>query len=355
MLKRTLKITAALLIGGVFLWLAFRNVRLSEVWNHIQNIHLTWVIPFAVVGLLSHVLRAERWRLLIKQDKEHLSRITLISGVLTGYLLNIVGPRLGEVARPVYVARQEGLSASKLMGTIVLERIIDVATMVFFMVIVSIYLISDLSLLSQIFGEETVSVFTEGVTLVTVLWITAGIGIIALSAYLFIKAIRLIGQQFEQVQHWIERIGKALTMFRDGVLSARKVKQWWLFLTYTFLIWLCYTLMTYIPFWMFDMQDTFNLGMLDALTITVISAIGIAIPSPGGFGTYHYFVKQSLLVLFAVPAITGLAYATVTHAAMVLMVSIFTPLVLAVDKFLVSKAGRPVIKENLSPDRDNMQ
>lgn len=343
MLKKTLKIAVALFIGGVFLWLAFRNVRLSEVWSHIKDIHLTWIFPFALVGFLSHVLRAERWRLLIEQDKEHLSRITLISGVMTGYLLNIVGPRLGEVARPVYVARQEGLNASKLMGTIVLERIIDVITMAFFMVIVSIYLISDLSLLSQIFGEETVSLFTDGITIVTVAWITAGVGIVALSVFLFVKMIRFLGQQFEQIQYWIERVESALIMFKDGILSARKVKRWWLFLIYTFLIWICYTLMTYIPFWMFDMQDVFNLGIFDALTITVISAIGIAIPSPGGVGTYHYFVKQSLLVLFAVPAITGLAYATITHAAMVLMVSLFTPLVLAMDKFLISKAGKPVI------------
>lgn len=343
MLKRTLKITIALLIGGVFLWLAFRNVSLSEVLSHIKDIHLTWIFPFALVGFLSHILRAERWRLLIEQDKEHLSRITLISGVMTGYLLNIAGPRLGEVARPMYVARQEGLNASKLMGTIVLERIIDVVTMVFFMVIVSVYLISDFSLLSQIFGDETVSLFTEGITFETILWLAAGAGGAALLLYLLVRAVRLAGHHFEDVQYWIDKIEGGLRMFKDGVLSVRRVKRWWLFFTYTFLIWVCYTMMTYIPFWMFDMQNVFNLGILDALTITVISAIGIAIPSPGGIGTYHYFVKQSMLVLFAVPAVTGLAYATITHAAMILMVSFFTPFVLAIDKFLVSKAGRPVI------------
>jgi uncharacterized membrane protein YbhN (UPF0104 family) len=343
MFNRALKVTLALLIGGVFLWLAFRNVKLREVWYHIQTIDVAWLLPFAVVGFLSHVLRAERWRLLLEQDKEHLSRVTLIAGVLTGYLLNIVGPRLGEVARPVYVARQEGLNTSKLMGTIVLERVIDVATMLFIMFVVSIYLISDLTLLSQIFGEETISVLTEGVTLLTAAWIVAGTAFVAVVVILLIKLVRLAGNRIEGVGLWVEKVGNALRMFKDGILSARKVKHWWLFVTYTLLIWSCYTLMTYIPFWMFDMQETFNLGMLDALTITVISAVGIAIPSPGGIGTYHYFVKQSLLVLFAVPAITGLAYATVTHAAMVIMVSLFTPLVLAIDKFRLTKAGKRIL------------
>ncbi len=132
-------------------------------------------------------------------------------------------------------------------------------------------------------------------------------------------------------------------MFKNGLLAARDVERWWLFILYTVLIWLCYTLMTYIPFWMFDMQEVYNLDMLDALVITVISAIGIAIPSPGGLGTYHYFVKQSLLVLFAVPAVTGIAYATVTHGVMVLFVSSITPIFLFIDKLRSTKAGEPVL------------
>src|SRR5699024_2870623 len=67
----------------------------------------------------------------------------------------------------------------------------------FFMVIVSVYLISDFSLLSQIFGEETVSLFTEGVTFVTMLWIVAGIGVVGLLWYLLVKAIRIAGRHFK--------------------------------------------------------------------------------------------------------------------------------------------------------------
>lgn len=343
MLKKISKIGLTLIIGGVFLWLAFRNVRLQELWEYTRNISYGWILPLAITSLASHFLRAERWRLLIEHDKEDLDRITLVSGVMVGYLMNIVGPRLGEVTRPVYVAKREGLSSSKLMGTIVLERIIDLATMMFLMVVVSIYLIADLSLLHQIFGEETVQFLTEGYTIVSILWVAVFISLMALGIYVGIKIIRWLGSRFETLEHWIDRIEKALKMFRDGLLSARKVRRWWLFVTYTLLIWFGYTLMTYIPFWMFDMHEIHNLGLLDALVITVISAIGIAIPSPGGIGTYHYFVKQSLFVLFAVPAVTGLAYATITHAAMILIVSCFTPVFLTVDKLRATKAGKPVL------------
>jgi len=109
------------------------------------------------------------------------------------------------------------------------------------------------------------------------------------------------------------------------------------------LIWWCYILMSYIPFWMFNMQHVYGLGILQAVTITVVSSIGIAIPSPAGLGTYEYFVKKTLVVLFSVPAVTGLAYATITHATTILMVVIFTPITFAIDKWRQSRKGAPPI------------
>ncbi len=342
-MKRIIKIALALTLGGVFLWLAFRNVRLEEVWEYAKQIQFGWILPFAVVALLSHIIRAERWRLLIKHDKAEVDRFTLFAGVLVGYLLNFVGPRLGEVSRPVYVARQESLSTSKLMGTIVLERIIDVITMVIIMFIVSVYLISDISLLSQIFGDETIDFLTNTSSLGTYLWVTGFALFTIVTAYMLIRLIRYLGEHIRVLGEWVDKAEDVLLRFKDGLLSARKVEQWWLFILYTGLMWTCYTLMTYIPFWMFDMQSTYDLNMLDALVITVISAIGIAIPSPGGIGTYHYFVKQSLFVLFAVPAVTGIAYATITHSAMILFVCLLTPIALFINKLRASRAGKPVI------------
>jgi len=342
-MKRFLKIGLALTLGGVFLWLAFRNVKLQDVWRYAQHIHFGWILPFAIAAMFSHIFRAERWRLLIEHEKEELDRVTLISGVLVGYLMNLVGPRFGEVSRPVYVAKKEGISTSKLMGTIVLERIFDVVVMVLMMAVVSVYLISDVSLLRQIFGDETIDFLTNKSSLFTYGWVALALLLIALLGYVTIKFILFLGTKFEWLQEWVDHTIEALHMFKDGILSAREVKNWWLFVLYTILMWSCYTLMTYIPFWMFNMQDVYHLNLLDALVITVISAIGIAIPSPGGIGTYHYLVKQSLLVLFAVPAVTGLAYATITHASMVIFVAIITPIFLFFDKLRSTKAGEPVV------------
>lgn len=341
MFKKTLKTTLALTIGGIFLWLAFRNVRIEEVWEYAKTISFWWLLPFAITLLLSNILRAERWRLLIEHEKEDLDHVTLVAGVLTGYLLNMVGPRFGEVSRPVYVAKREDLNSSKLIGTIVLERIIDLVTMILLMVVVAVYLISDLGVLRDIFGDETMNLLTQGVPLITTLWSIFTVSIIVLIGYLTVKGIQALAGRVEKVYWWVEKMKGALTQFKDGLLAVREVKRWWMFILYTALIWTCYTLMSYIPFYMFE--ATSGLGLLEALTITVISAIGIAIPSPGGLGTYHYFVKQSLKVLFGVGLAAGLTYATITHAATVLMVILFTPIALAIDKWRQSKKGAPPI------------
>ncbi|MDZ7691814.1 MAG: lysylphosphatidylglycerol synthase transmembrane domain-containing protein [Balneolaceae bacterium] len=325
------------------MWLAFRNVAFSEVWDYAQRISFDWVLPFVVVAVCSHYLRAERWRLLIEHDKKNLDRITLFSGVMAGYMLNLVFPRLGEVTRPVYVAKREEMSSSKLLGTIVLERTIDIGVMAFLMFIVSVYLITDPSLLSQIFGQQTVDFFRGRMNIEMIIGLIL-VGIVLLGlAYGAWKLLVFFGSKLGWLGYWVRRARSLFKLFWEGLASARKVRRWWLFILLTGLIWVGYTLMSYIPFWMFDMHTEFDLSFLDALVITVISAIGIAIPSPGGMGTYHYFVKQSLLILFAVPAVTGIAYATITHAAMVLMVSTVTPILLAIDKFRATRQGKPVV------------
>lgn len=339
MLKKTLKVIVMIAIGGFFLWLAFRSVEIEKVWRHIKNIDYGWILPFAAVVLLSNIMRAERWRLLIEHDKENISGVTLVSGVLAGYILNMVTPRLGEVSRPVYVAKREELNSSKMFGTIVLERIIDLATLIILMIGVFFYFIVDYSRLKQIFGAETIHFFTEGIGLSTTLNLIIWGAIVIVTGFLIYKGVQFLASRVAKVRGWIETLKGFLIQFKDGLLAIKEVKRWGLFITYTLLLWTCYTLMTWIPFHMFDMVSTYQLGIVDGLAITVISAIGISIPSPGGIGTYHYFVTQGLLVLFAVPAVTGLAYATVTHAATALAVMLYTPISLGLDKWIRAKKG----------------
>lgn len=291
-----------------------------------------WTFPFTLCLILSHYLRAERWRMLFNDGGVIPHRFTLFTGVMFGYLSNIPVPRLGEVTRPIYVARQVGESNSKIIGTIVLERIVDVLSMLIIMAFVGIFLISDAEILNRLFGID----FTNSDEVSSIVGSLALVGVAALivGAMLFFMVVRL-SKGDTAFARFINKVREASKNFFAGVLSIRKLKNWPLFLFYTFAIWGFYILMIYFPFWMFDLHISFELSLADAVVLTMVSAVGISIPTPGGIGSYHYFITYSLFVLYAVPEVTGLAFATITHAATLLLVMLIAPICLAIDKFVV--------------------
>lgn len=340
MAKRVFQILLSVAVGGLFLWLAFRNVRYEELMQNAEHLHYGWLLPFVLVTLFSHYCRAERWRLLIEEEGVEPRRLTLFSGVMVGYLLNLVFPRLGEISRPVYVARREDLSSSTLFGTIVVERVIDMTVLAVIMLLVGVYLIADVKVLQQLFGKGTVDVLAWAGNWTNWGWLLLGAIVLAGGGYGTKKILSYAAQHVQMLESIVQRLRNVYKMFMDGLLSVRKVESWPLFVIYSLAIWFCYVLMTYIPFWMFNLQDAYGLGLLDALTLTAISSVGIILPSPGGIGTYHWFVKQSLFLLFAVPMATGLAYATITHAVMMLIIILSTPLIIMVDRLVHGNRSR---------------
>ncbi len=333
-MKTWIKVLLGIVIAGIFLWLAFREVELETIVDASKGASFWWFVPFVLVTLSAHYFRAERWRLLLTGETKVPHRFTLFTGVMFGYLANIPFARLGEVTRPVYVAQQVKESNSKLIGTIVLERIIDTLTLLALMAFVVIFMVSDPEILQNLFGVD----ITDSEVLLSFVWSVVKLGAVALFGLLALYfLIKVASQKVERMKQLLLKLRGIVRTFVDGVLAVRELRQWPLFILYTVLIWACYISMTYIPFWMFDMQEVFGLTYADALVLTMVSAVGIIIPTPGGVGTYHLFITKSLFLLYAVPEAIGLSYATIAHASTLLIILVVTPVLLAVDKFVVLK------------------
>lgn len=333
-MNRAIKLIISLVIAALFMWLAFRNVEFGEILEAGKDMNWGWIPFFAVSTLTAHFIRAERWRMLFNDGITVPHRWTLFTGVMFGYLTNIPFPRLGEVTRPIYVARNIGESNSRIIGTIVLERLIDVLSMLLIMAIVGVTLVSDPEILSRLFGVDV----TDPSVYTTVLLYLGGFGILALlGGYLSYRLVIGWSEKEGRFGRFALKIKTTSASFFRGVLAVRTLRNWPLFVFYTALIWLFYILMMYIPFWMFDLQEVYSLTFTDAIVLTMVSAVGISIPTPGGVGSYHLFITYSLLVLYAIPETTGLAFATITHAATLLLVLIAAPICLAIDKYIVLK------------------
>lgn len=331
MKKNLANILLGFLIGGVFLWLAFRNINVEELHQALQMMSWKWVAPFLVVCFLSFVIRAERWKLLLEAEKPDINRRVLISAILYGYMVNYVIPRLGEVTRSIYASKRENLSGSAILGTVVLERIIDVLSIGLMLIIVTFFVISDRQTFDALFGPQAVGLLDEARTpLGIAILIIAPIATLLLM-WKGIKYVYRMKRTKDVKGEEVKGLFRIIFMFTDGLISIRKLKKWPLFIGYTVLLWLIYALLTLIPMYGFGMIENYGLGLTSAFSVMVIATIGVMLPSPGAVGTYHWFVKQSLLVLFAVPAVIGVAYAIVSHAAMLVSVLLFTLVIWGID------------------------
>jgi len=323
---RALNILISVLIAVLFLWLAFRNIDFSELWNQILTVSYYWLPFFVITMTLSHFFRAERWRLLMPGNHQKINRSTLFAGVMLGYVVNNIVPRLGEISRPVYVAKKGNISAGNLVGTIVAERLFDLFIMLFLMVVTMFLLVTDTTQLQQIFG-------IENWTYLHYAMIPLIFALLLLAVWVFYKLILLIDEKIEFQNPVLSKIVSSGLSFGEGMISLKKVKNWPLFLLLTSAIWGGYIIMTYLPFFMMNMQQVFGLNLLDAVVLTVVSSIGVSVPTPAAIGSYHLFVQQALWLLYEVPLTKALTYATVAHAVNVLFVFIIGPIALWWDKY----------------------
>ena len=103
--------------------------------------------------------------------------------------------------------------------------------------------------------------------------------------------------------------------FASGLASLGRVRRRAALAASTLAIWGCYLLMADLPLRLLGLSDRYGLSLLDAWGVMNVGAIGMALPAPGGTGSYHYAVVQALGLLCGVPETPAAAYALLTHAA----------------------------------------
>ena len=103
----------------------------------------------------------------------------------------------------------------------------------------------------------------------------------------------------------------------DGIKTVLRLKQKWLFIFYTIVIWLFYVLMVYFTFKL--LPETSVLVFKDAITLLGIGSLGIVAPVPGGIGAYHFIVKSVLSEVYGIGGIAAGSFAAITHAGQTLL------------------------------------
>lgn len=318
------------LVTLLLLYLAFRGTDFGRLLQTIAAANYWWVFLSLVLLMISHALRAWRWRFLMNPIKPGIGFRNLFSGVMIGYLVNNVIPRGGELARPFVLGKLESVSKSAALGTVVVERIIDILC---FLVLVML-----------------LPVLYKGPLWATFPWLkTAGIAISVITGGgLFVLIALMMRRDWTDallrlvdplLPRWIAaRAAGRVHSFLNGLLFVKNPGQTAAILALSVLVWYTYALMTYAAFFAFDLQGTLDFSA--SLVLLTISSVGVAIPTPGGTGSYHALTAQALQKLFLIDPAIALSYATVTHAVTYLGVTIVGSYFLFRDNVAVSDAVR---------------
>ncbi len=310
-----LKYIIFLALGIFLLWYTvkdFDKTKWDQLIFDLSHANYWLLIPVAGILLISHFLRAVRWKQLIEPLGQSPSLLNCFLCVLIGYWSNLAVPRLGEILKCTFLGRYEKIAPEKLVGTIVVERAIDVITLLIIFVIT-------IAIQVDILGNYSTNLFHSVFQNKTGDFSFKRLGIVLLIIGILFFLLRYFLRKYKHVSV-IQKIKKIFLAVVAGALTIKKIKNKKLFLVYTVAIWSMYLLSIKIGF--LSLSETAHLSYGGALSVLVFGSIGMIVPSPGGIGSYQFAVQQ-ILLLYGITAAAGMSMGMILWFALTVILILF--------------------------------
>lgn len=329
---------AVSLIGGVALsaialYFAFKNVPFAELFKYLASINYFWVLPATLITLVSFLLRAVRWRIILDSTKK-MGVMRAFHPMMIGFMINCIFPgRLGEVARPAILQKEENIPFATGLATVVAERVFDICLLILLFILTAgmLQINPDQSVGSgkyQLNQETLQAVFDGMLKLGTVL--IAGIVLFSMSKvrksiYRFImytpELFFFAGQRFKSSfsKKVSEPVINILKNIAQGFTLIRYPKKIILCAFLSMLIWGLQA----FSYYLFSLGSPgINLTFFEIATTLVIICFFISLPSvPGWWGLWEAGGVFALS-LFGVSAKEAAGFTLANHALQVFPVII---------------------------------
>lgn len=296
---KIVKTVLPLAFGLLIFWLIFRKLDIKAIMDILRSDVNFYIIALSLpFGLLANIVRAYRWNLLIQPLGYHPKKSNLVYAVLGNYGVNLVFPRLGEVWRCTMITRYEKIPFTKLFGTLITDRLADTISVA---LIVIAAFIMNVPYFKEFFVQhpETFDAFH---TIFSSVWLYAG-AVVSIALVWF-------GFIFFKNHPFVKKIKELLFHVWEGICSIFRMKEKWLFIFYTLLIWLGYYLYFYICFFAFPFTE--DLGWNRGLIAFGMSSIAMGVPVQGGIGAWHAMVV-AVLMGFGLASTDAGAFALCVH------------------------------------------
>ena len=302
-IKTALKVIFSLGLGILIFWYVYKDWDIDTLMDNLRGVRIIWIIIPLFIALLSHFLRAVRWKMLIDPLGKKVNLWNIYGAVMAGYCINYAVPRAGEIARCGLVKKYEGVPFTELLGTLIVDRSVDIIVEGIVILLTIALQYSEIMQLAEQYHliEGGIGLLSNPIT-----WIII-VSLIVLP-FLFRKAIKNT--------KIYAKIKELLSNVVNGLKSVLKLEHKGLFILYSILIFVGYYFMFYLCFFAFDYTE--NLSMLCGLSAFVMGSLGIIAPVQGGLGAWHVLVIGTL-VIYGVFEDQACSFALLVHGSQTLM------------------------------------
>ena len=313
-LKRKILFSIGLIASVIFLYLSFRKIDYFVFVEDLTKISIVPILLSLVCTIFTYLIRAIRWKYILVDPNLKFS--TLFSASMIGNMGNNIFPmRIGELIRCYVLGYQENMSKSRILASVMFERVLDGITVLLFFTVSLIF-------------TNIENIFFEG-------------SIIAFFAFSFILMIMIISKNYQESFFKIfsyifyffpdrvkVKLSNITSSFLTGLDIINNKKNFSISIIYSLIFWGVSILGTY-----FVLLSTNNNIPVD-LPIILISAlvVGVMIPSaPGFIGTYHYVVIL-ILGLYGWDKETSASMSVILHG-----IQFIIPIIIGL--FLLTRLG----------------
>lgn len=307
--RKLIRWGVSLAVLGISLWLALRVTEWGAFLEALRQVQSGWLWTLVPVVLLSHLVRAWRWQLLLRAALGQAPRVLeAFSAVMIGYAVNALLPRAGELVRPYILSRRAEMPLAVVLSSVVAERFLDVLTLAALGGIGAVLFADHLGVIGA-GGWSLV-----GSLLLALALATAGVVVVAYAK----RWGRFLLRWLQRWSPWAEGRGaRLLEGLQQGLSALGQPRLYGALALLTVAMWVCY----WLPLYGLCRIFALPLGPLEAFELLVISAVAIAVaPTPSAAGVYHVTVQLALVELFGVGSGEALAYAVVAHGLSTLLV-----------------------------------
>lgn len=268
----------AIALAGLFIALTLKQTDFHVLKNAAQEANYFWFVLSMVLSIFSYWLRAARWQLLSEPIGHPMKVKNGFWAISFAYFMNLTIPRSGEIARATSMYKLEKIPVEKSLGIVVLERVIDLFFLGLFFLLTLLFNAPALYTFLEMGDKPSLDKFFYSLSVLF---------LISILIYTFRKSIRKI-PFYQKIQNFLYGLWV-------GIKSILHLQKKGLFILYSFGIWTCYFLMTYLV--VFAFEETSHFGLSEGFFLLISGALGMILPAVGGLG-YPYVMSIAFSAIY---------------------------------------------------------